>query len=105
MTQLFLKSVLKEWVTKYHNAVHYETKQLHFRNTLKQIYWKEMDDTQRKSILESHILLKKNRYGKIKRITVVCGNKQRDYISKGDSSSPIIVTESVLLSCIIYAKE
>ncbi len=33
------------------------------------------------------------------------GNKQHDYISKEDASSPTIATKSVLLSCIIDAKE
>ena len=33
------------------------------------------------------------------------GNKQRGYISKEDASSPTVASESVLLSCIIYAKE
>ena len=33
------------------------------------------------------------------------GNKQRDYISKEDTSSPTVTTESILLSCIIDAEE
>jgi hypothetical protein len=33
------------------------------------------------------------------------GNKQRDYISKEDASSPTVTTEPVLLSCIIDAEE
>ena len=33
------------------------------------------------------------------------GNKQRGYISKEDSSSPTVATESVLLTCIIDAEE
>ena len=33
------------------------------------------------------------------------GNKQRDYISKEDASSPTVTTEAVLLSCIIDAEE
>ena len=33
------------------------------------------------------------------------GNKQRGYISKEDASSPTVASESVLLSCIIYAEE
>ncbi len=41
----------------------------------------------------------------IKGRTVAGGNKQRDYISKEDSSSPTVATESVLLSCIIDAEE
>jgi hypothetical protein len=36
---------------------------------------------------------------------VAGGNKQRDYISKEDASSPTVATESVLLSCIIDAEE
>ena len=57
-------------------------KQLHFRNTFKPMHWKELDETQRKSILESHIFLKQKRDGKIKGQTVTGGNEQRDYISK-----------------------
>jgi hypothetical protein len=33
------------------------------------------------------------------------GNKQRDYISKEDASSPTVATEAVLLTCIIDAEE
>jgi hypothetical protein len=36
---------------------------------------------------------------------VAGGNKQRDYISKEDASSPTVAIESVLLSCIIDAEE
>jgi hypothetical protein len=36
---------------------------------------------------------------------VAGGNKHQDYIYKEDASSPTIATESVLLSCIIDAKE
>jgi hypothetical protein len=36
---------------------------------------------------------------------VAGGNKQRDYISKEDASSPTIATEAILLSCIIDAEE
>jgi hypothetical protein len=36
---------------------------------------------------------------------VAGGNKQRDYISKEDASSPTVATEAILLSCIINAEE
>jgi hypothetical protein len=36
---------------------------------------------------------------------VAGGNKQQDYISKEDASSPTIATEAVLLLCIINAEE
>jgi hypothetical protein len=51
------------------------------------------------------MFLKLKRDGKIKGRTVAGGNKQRDYISKEDASSPTFAVESVLLSCIIYAEE
>jgi hypothetical protein len=36
---------------------------------------------------------------------VAGGNKEQDYISKDDASSPTVTTEAILLSCIIDAKE
>jgi hypothetical protein len=51
------------------------------------------------------MFLKQKRDGKIKWRTVAGGNKQRDYISKEDASSPTVVTETLLLSCIIDAEE
>ena len=51
------------------------------------------------------MFLKEKQDGKIKGRTVAGGNKQRDYISKEDASSPTIATELVLLSCIIDAEE
>jgi hypothetical protein len=47
------------------------------------------------------MFLKQKQDGKIKGRTVTGGNKQRDYISKEDDSSPTVGTKSVLLSCII----
>ena len=92
MTQLLLKSGLKEWVTKYQNAVHYYMKKLHSRNMFKPIHLKELEDTQRNSISESQMLLKQNRVGKTKGRTVADGNIQRYYISKEYSISPTIST-------------
>ena len=57
------------------------------------------------TILEYHLFLKKNRYGNIKERTLVGGNKQRDFISRKDSISPTVATESVLLTCIVDAEE
>jgi hypothetical protein len=57
-------------------------------------------------VLELHMFLKEKRDGSLKGgRTVAGGNKQRDYISKEDSSSPTVATEAVLLSCIVDAKE
>jgi hypothetical protein len=105
MTQLSLKSGLKEWGNKAYAAVESEMKQLHFCNTFKPKHGSKLTDTQRQTVLESHIFLNEKRDGKIKGRTVARGNKQRDYISEEDASSPTVTTESVLLSCIINAEE
>jgi hypothetical protein len=105
MTQLSLKVGLKEWGDKAYAAAESEMKQLHFRNTFKPMQWSKLTDIQRQTVLESHMFLKEKRDGKIKGRTVAGGNKQRDYISKEDASSPTVATESVLLSCIIDAEE
>jgi hypothetical protein len=105
MTQLSLKAGLKAWGTEAKEAVHSEMKQLHFRDTFKPMRWKEPSHSQSQSVLESHIFLKEKRTGEIKGRTVAGGNKQRDFISKEEASSPIVATKSVLLSCIIDADE
>jgi hypothetical protein len=105
MTQLSLKAGLKAWGDKAFTVAKSGMKQLHFRDTLKPKPWRELTHTQRQTVLESHMFLKEKRDGKIKGRTVAGGNKQRNYISKEDASSPTIATESVLLSCIIDAKE
>jgi hypothetical protein len=51
------------------------------------------------------MFLKEKRDGKIKGRTVAGGNKQRDFISKEDASSPNVATEAVLLTCIVDAEE
>jgi Reverse transcriptase (RNA-dependent DNA polymerase) len=106
MTQLSLKVGLKRWGEKAKEAAYSEMKQLHFRDTFTPLRWKDLTESQRKTVLESHMFLKEKRDGKIKGQTVAGGNKQRDYmISKEDASSPTVATEAVLLTCIIDAEE
>jgi hypothetical protein len=105
MTQLSLKAGLKQWGDKATEAVHSEMKQLHFRDTFKPFHWNDLSHIQKKSVLESHMFLKEKRDGKIKGRTVAGGNKQRDFISKEEASSPTVSTESVLLTCIVDAEE
>jgi hypothetical protein len=103
MTQLSLKAGLKAWGKQAQKAVHSEMKQLHFRDTFNPMRWSELTHTQRQSVLESHMFLKEKRTGEIKGRTVAGGNKQRDFISKEEASSPTVATEAVLLTCIIDA--
>lgn len=56
-------------------------------------------------ILESHIFVMKKCTGEIKACKVAGGNKQRDFISKEDLSSPTAATDSVILMCLIDTRE
>jgi hypothetical protein len=105
MTQLSLKPSLKEWGDQAFTAARSEMKQLHLWNTFKPNHVRELSQVQRQTVLESHMFLKQKRDGKIKGRTVAGGNKQRDYISNEDASSPTVATEALLLSCIIDAEE
>ena len=105
MTQLSLKAGLKTWGKEAKKAVHKEMQQLHFRDTFKPMHWNELNHAQKQSILESHMFLKEKRTGEIKGRTVAGGNKQREFLSKEEVSSPTVATESVLLTCIIEADE
>jgi hypothetical protein len=91
--QLSLKAGLKEWGDKAFTDAHSEMKQLHFRNTFKPKHWQDLRQVQQQTVLESHMFLKHKRDGKIKGRTVAGENKQRDYISKEDASSPTVATE------------
>jgi hypothetical protein len=51
------------------------------------------------------MFLKEKRSGNIKGQTVAGGNKQCDYISKEDASSPTVTIELVMLLSIINAEE
>ena len=51
------------------------------------------------------MFLKQKRTGQIKGRGCVDGRKQRLYTPKDEASSPTVATESVLLSCVIDAKE
>jgi hypothetical protein len=47
------------------------------------------------------MFLKEKRCGKIKGRGCADGCKQREYLSKEDTSSPTVAIESVFLSCVI----
>ena len=105
MTQLSLKAALKEWGNDAKLAAEAEAKQLHWRKSFQPVHYKKLSPEQRKQILESHIFVVKKKCGTLKARKVAGGNKQRDYVSKEDASSPTVATESVLLSCAIDARE
>jgi hypothetical protein len=61
MTQLSLEVVLKGWGKKAKEAAHSEMKQLQFRNMFTPLRWKDLTESQRKTVLKSHMFLKKEK--------------------------------------------
>ena len=78
---------------------------MYLRETFAPLDYNTLTQDKKNHILESHLFLTEKKDGTIKGRTVAGGNKQRDYISKEDSSSPTVTTEAVLLTCIIDAEE
>ncbi len=80
-------------------------KQLRWQNSLKPVNWNDILPKKKKAVLESHIFVKKKRSGEVKAKKVAGRNKQRDFIDKEDASSPTVTQDSVVLTCMIDAKE
>ena len=76
-------------------------KQLHWRNLYQPKHWHDLSKTQKYQILESHIYLEQKRDGKIKARKVIGGDRQRDYITREDVSSPTLLEKAVMLTCVI----
>ncbi len=105
MTQLSLKAALKQWGKDAKVVVEAKAKQLHWQNSFKPVHWKDVDEEKCKQILELYVFVKKKRTGQIKARNVAGGNKQRDFISKENASSPTVATESVLITSLVDAQE
>jgi hypothetical protein len=100
-----MKATLKKWGKTAEQAITIEIKQLHWRNSYKPMHWHVLTNAPKLHILESHIFVEEKQDGKIKTKKVVGGNKQRDYITKEDVSSPTVSAEAVMLTCVIDAHE
>jgi hypothetical protein len=69
------------------------------------MHWHELTKAQKEHILESHIFVEEKRDGKINARKVVSRNKQQDFITKEDVSSPMVLAEAVMLTCKINILE
>jgi hypothetical protein len=84
------------------DAVKKELTQLHERGVLAP---KDLNDHERKAALQYLMFLKQKRDGTIKGRGCADGRKQRAHTTKEEASSPTVAIESVMLSCVIDAKE
>jgi len=80
-------------------------KQLHDRKTIRPRYMSELTLSEKWRVLGYLMFIKEKRCGTIKGRGCADGRKQRVYKTKEETSSPTVRTESLLLSCVIDAKE
>ncbi len=66
-------------------------------------HWHELTKKQKEQILESHIFVEQKRDGLIKAWKAIGCNKQHNYITKENVSSPTVTAEAVMLTCVIDA--
>jgi hypothetical protein len=104
MAQLSMKEAIRKWGDQDKFAISKEMKQLHWRNLYKPRHWHALTKKQKEQVLESHIFDEEKRDGMIKAQKVIGGNKQRDYITKKDVSSPTVTAEAVMQTCVIDAQ-
>ena len=105
MTQHNVRQGLKLFGEAGIDAVMKELVQLHERGVLEPKSAKDLDVEQRKDALQYLMFLKQKRNGTIKGRGCADGRKQRAYTTKEEASSPTVAIESVMLSCVIDAKE
>ena len=56
-------------------------------------------------MLGFHILVKQKRDGNIKAHKVIGGKEQHDHVTKGDLSSPMVLEEAGMPTCVTNAQE
>jgi hypothetical protein len=105
LQQLSVKAALKQWGSEAEMAGQKEPSQLHWRDTFVPKLWTDLSADEKSKILKSHMFIVRKQSGETKARLVGSGNKQRDYLSKEDSSSPTAATELVLLTSIVDAAE
>ena len=105
LTQYTLKKGLQVFGPPGVEAVYKELQQLHERKVGEPRDASTLSPTQKRNALGYLMFLKQKRTGQIKGRGCADGRKQCLHTPKDDASSPTVATESVLLSCVIDAKE
>ena len=105
LTQYTLKKGLQVFGPPGVEAVYKELQQLHERKVGEPRDASTLSPTQKRNALGYLMFLKQKQTGQIKGRGCANGRTQRLHTPKDDASSPTVATESVLLSCVIDAKE
>jgi hypothetical protein len=100
-----LKSGLKKFGERGETAATSEMRQLHERAVFEPIRVDDMTQLERKRAMESLIFLVEKRDGRVKARTCANGSTQRAYMERDDAASPTAMTESILITATIDAKQ
>ena len=100
-----LKAGIKKFGDKAVKAAAKEMTQLHERNCFKPVDVRTLTEQERKKALESLIFLTEKRDGNIKVRACANGSKQRQWMTKEDTSSPTVSLPAVLATAVIDAYE
>jgi hypothetical protein len=100
-----LTKVCKKQGKKADEATFEEVNQLHKRNYFQSINVEDLAEEERRRALESLIFLSEKRDGSIKGRACTNGSKQSLWMEKEDRSSPTVLLDSIMLTCVIEAYE
>mgnify|MGYP001790741643 FL=1 len=89
---------IKKFKKKGYDAAKGEMKQLHDRSCWQPIDVSTMTPTEKAKALESLIFLVEKKDGRIKARHCANGSKQRNWINPEDAASPMVMTDSILLT-------
>ena len=100
-----LKAGIKKFGQRGVDAAMTEMLQIHNRTVFKPVDVKSLTLKEKQKALESLIFLTEKRDGRIKGRFCANGSKQRNWMSKEDSTSPTVSLPSVMITCTIDAHE
>ncbi|VEU38525.1 unnamed protein product [Pseudo-nitzschia multistriata] len=105
LTQYGMKQGIKIFGERGLQAVKTELQQLHDREVVEPVPAKELTADQKAKALAYLMFLKEKRCGKIKGRGCADGRKQRNWMSKEDTTSPTVSIQALMLSCMMDAYE
>ena len=100
-----LKAGLKRFGERGKMSTLKEMKQLDDREVFYPIDVKDLTDQEWRRAMESLLFLVKKRDGKVKARFVANGSSQRAYMGREQSASPTVMTESIMITSVINAKQ
>ena len=100
-----LRKGLKKFGQKGRDAAYKEMKQLHDRVVFEPIRIEDLTDIEKRRAMESLIFLVEKRDKSIKGRACANGSSQREYMDRDEAASPTTMTESVMITATIDAKQ